>query len=82
MLIYPHVALYAGKEAPMKKAKQHLMKVYESPGCGPAVPVIRLQGKWLLELGYEIGERIVVSVKGKQLTIQLADPALTSADKS
>ena len=60
----------------------HHMTVYESPGYGPAVPVIRLQGRWLEELGYNIGKKYTVTAKGRRLTIPLEDPAPSSATQA
>jgi len=37
------------------------------------VPEIRLKGKWLKELGFEIGKEIKVEQKKNKLTITLAD---------
>lgn len=41
--------------------KQRQLKVYEAPGQLIDVPRINLQGKWLTNLGYHIGDRIIVS---------------------
>ena len=32
------------------------------PGDGKHYPMIRLQGKWLEELGFKVGDRVVVVV--------------------
>ena len=43
---------------------------YDGRGLGiNAVPYIRLRGRWLRRLGYQIGERIVVEAHGNQLII-------------
>ena len=55
--------------------KEHHLKVYESPGADRTVPQIRLQGKWLSELGFEIGENIVVTYEDGRLIIKL-DPTI------
>ena len=73
MISYPHAVLAARKEVAMKKKR--ILKVYEFPGPGPRVPQIRLSGKWLEQLGYNIGDHIAVSCKGDRLTIQLVAPA-------
>lgn len=51
--------------------------VYQTPGYERTVPEIRLTGKWLENLGFEIGERIAVSIENGKLTI-----VLESADTS
>ncbi len=51
--------------------KEHYLKVYETPGINERIPQIRLSGKWLEKLGYNIGDRIIVSYEGDKLTIQL-----------
>ncbi len=38
-----------------------------------AVPEIRLEGKWLRELGFEIGKEIKVEQKKNKLIITLTD---------
>jgi toxic protein SymE len=37
------------------------------------VPEIRLEGKWLKELGFEIGKEIEIKQQQNKLTITLAD---------
>lgn len=54
--------------------KKRILKIYEFPGPGPRVPQIRLSGKWLEQLGYKIGDHIVVSCGGNKLTIRLVAP--------
>lgn len=38
-----------------------------------AVPEIRLEGKWLKELGFEIGKEIKIKQQKNKLTITLTD---------
>lgn len=38
-----------------------------------AVPEIRLEGKWLRELGFEIGKEIEIKQQKNKLTITLTD---------
>lgn len=58
--------------------KERHLKVYETSGCGPIVPQIRLQGNWLSEIGYTAGEKIIVSHKDGKLIIELASAASVS----
>ena len=51
-----------------------LMKVYESGVySNKEIPQIRLQGEWLKELGFEIGDQINVHCEGGRITITRAD---------
>ena len=51
-----------------------LMKVYESGGySNKEIPQIRLQGEWLKELGFEIGDQLNVHCEGGRITITRAD---------
>ncbi len=40
------------------------------------VPFIRLQGKWLVELGFDIGDKIVVECQDERLVITKAKSGL------
>ncbi len=42
-------------------------------GSYAIVPEIRLQGKWLKELGFEIGKEITITQQKNKLTITLID---------
>lgn len=60
--------------------KQRNLKVYEAPGQSRDIPRINLQGKWLSDLGYHIGDHIVVSIDDQnRLIVELAPPASTEA---
>lgn len=41
--------------------KQRKLKVYDAPGMHDGIPRINLQGQWLSNLGYHVGDHIVVS---------------------
>ncbi|MDL2433292.1 SymE family type I addiction module toxin [Streptococcus cristatus] len=57
--------------------KNREMKVYGSTGAGNImVPQIRLQGKWLQELGFDIGEPLNVECEGGRLVITLRDEVI------
>ena len=51
--------------------KDRHIKVYESPGLKYNIPRIVLQGKWLSEIGYNIGNQIRVSYQDGKLIIEL-----------
>ena len=56
----------------MKQKSTHNLKVYEAPGWTRDIPRINLQGKWLAALGYNIGDRIQVTVQDNRLIIEPA----------
>lgn len=50
------------------------IKVYESSGyLNKMTPQIRLQGEWLKDLGFEIGDQLNVHCEGGRITITRAD---------
>lgn len=53
----------------MKKNRE--LKVYESNGTyGRVTPVIRLQGKWVKDAGFDIGDVIKVEVGNSEIIIR------------
>ena len=42
-------------------------------GRGKKVPMIRMRGQWLEELGFRSGERVVVKVEGPRIILTLMD---------
>lgn len=46
------------------------LKVYTAAGKTKNVPEIRLQGDWLQESGFNIGDRISVTVEDGKITIE------------
>ncbi|MDN5316102.1 MAG: toxic protein SymE [Thermoanaerobacterium sp.] len=52
--------------------QKRILSVYYSYTGDKEVPQIRLQGKWLKELGFEIGKKIVVLAKNGVLVIRIA----------
>lgn len=58
----------------MKKKVRNL-KVYDICNAKyEKVPMLRLQGKWLKELGFEAGAEINVECKNEKLIISVAHP--------
>ena len=55
------------------------LKVYEAPGDRREVPKIILQGKWLKEAGYEIGDSIEISIDKDQIVIKPVAPTRANA---
>jgi len=52
--------------------QKRILSVYYSYTGDKEVPQIRLQGKWLKELGFETGKKIVVLAKNEVLEIRTA----------
>lgn len=52
--------------------QKRILSVYYSYTGDKEVPQIRLQGKWLKELGFEIEKKIVVLAKNGVLVIRIA----------
>jgi hypothetical protein len=45
----------------------------------PAMPYVRLRGRWLDEAGFAIGRGIRVEVSAGRLVLEVVDPAKTQA---
>ena len=45
------------------------IKVYEAPSREKRIPQIRLQGKWLKDVGYEVGDYIQVTIIDNSIVI-------------
>lgn len=57
-----------------KYKKNRTMKVYEASGYNySSTPQIRLQGKWLEDLGFDIGRNINIECQGGRIIITRAD---------
>ena len=50
--------------------------VYAAPTQDNDTPLIRLQGKWLREVGFDIGDPVIVEVRGGELRITPANEIL------
>ena len=53
------------------KMKERKLKVTYAPGANhkEEIPRILLQGKWLKELGFEVGKFIIISCTNEELVI-------------
>lgn len=56
-----------------------ILKVYPSMHC--PFPKINLEGKWIQQLGFDIGDRVEVTAKYKQLIVT-NNPAKSYSSKS
>ena len=61
--------------------KDRHLKIYEAPGQHRDIPRINLQGKWLSELGFQIGDPIVVSYENGKLIVK-SESIVSSETKS
>ena len=43
------------------------------PGSGKYYPMIRLQGKWLRDLGFRVGDKVVVETTDNKIVITKTD---------
>ena len=55
--------------------KERRLKICEAPGQRRDVPRINLQGDWLSNLGFRIGDHVIVSYQQGKLVIEL-DPII------
>ena len=52
---------------------RRILKVYEAfTGKNEKIPSIRLQGKWLQQMGFEIGDNIIIREEESKLIIEAA----------
>ena len=61
--------------------KERHLKIYEAPGQRRNIPRINLQGDWLSNLGYHVGDRIVVSYDQGKLIVEL-EPVIQAEAES
>ena len=59
--------------------KQRKLKIYEAPGQNN-IPRINLQGQWLDNLGYHVGDHIIVSIDDQGRLIVEMDPTTSTDD--
>lgn len=45
------------------------LKIHRLCRSNKEVPIIRLEGKWITEIGFEIGESVSISIREKLLII-------------
>lgn len=55
--------------------KERHLKIYEAPGQKKNIPRINLQGDWLSNLGYHVGDHVIVSYDQGKLIVEL-DPVI------
>ena len=46
-------------------------RLYASPSSTKPVPFVRVQGQWLKELGFSIGDKVEISEDREAVTIRL-----------
>lgn len=52
----------------MKESR--ILKVQEASGEKRNIPKIQIQGKWLLSIGYNVGDSIELSISRKRISIK------------
>lgn len=55
--------------------KERHLKIYKAPGQKRNIPRINLQGDWLSNLGYHVGDHVIVSYDQGKLIVEL-DPVI------
>nr|DAR33954.1 MAG TPA: Toxin SymE, type I toxin-antitoxin system [Caudoviricetes sp.] len=55
--------------------KERHLKIYEAPVQKRNIPRINLQGDWLSNLGYHVGDHVIVSYDQGKLIVEL-DPVI------
>lgn len=60
--------------------KERHLKIYEAPGQKRNIPRISLQGNWLSNLGYCVGDHVVVSYNQGKLIVELEPVIPTEAN--
>lgn len=59
----------------MNDKNEKQIKIYNSLGYNkPSVPRIQLQGKWLEQLGFHIGDTVNVTYQDNQIILQTITP--------
>ena len=53
--------------------KDRHLKIYEAPGQKRNIPKINLQGDWLSNLGFQVGDHVVVSYAQGKLIVELEE---------
>ena len=57
------------------------LKIHQAPGAKRDVPRILLQGQWLSNYGYNVGDRIKVSFQDSRIIVEL-DPIVDAKPHS
>ena len=60
--------------------KERRLKIYEAPGQRRNIPRINLQGEWLSNLGFQVGDHVVVSYEQGKLIVELNPLIQAQAD--
>jgi hypothetical protein len=60
---------------PIDKLARYL-KIQKLYRAGKEVPTIRLEGTWIADLGFSIGETVTINSRERLLIIELADSSV------
>ena len=61
--------------------KERHLEIYEAPGQKRNIPRINLQGEWLSNLGFQVGDHLIVSYDQGKLIVEL-EPVIPAAAES
>lgn len=61
------------------EAHSRKLTVGYMPGTGKNHPMIRLQGKWLEELGFKIGDRVEVTLSENRIVITKTESTISTS---
>ena len=61
--------------------KERHLKIYEAPVQKRNIPRINLQGDWLSNLGYHVGDHVIVSYDQGKLIVEL-EPVIQAEAES
>ena len=53
--------------------------LYTSPSSRKPVPAVRVQGKWLENIGFRIGDKVEIYEANQEIVIRLAKEPLAAA---
>ena len=65
----------------MADFEERHLKIYEAPSQKRNIPRINLQGEWLSNLGYQVGDHVIVSYDQGKLIVEL-EPVIQAEAES
>lgn len=61
------------KKAAMKEKRE--VRIYNGRGSNYGKPLLMLQGNWLQEMGFSVGDRVTITCQNNKLVIENAGEA-------
>jgi toxic protein SymE len=74
--IPPEMMIHGRPPQPRRNAKGDRMLTvahFFDASASSVLPMIRIRGRWLEQLGFDRGERVAMSVKPKRIVLTLVD---------